>query len=73
MFDLAVTLETGYLDNGLERGYLRGDLDIAATARVVVGMIFGSAILGLDPKIDADARTRTAQAGVQLMFDGAAK
>lgn len=73
MFDLAVTLETGYLDNGLERGYLRGDLDIAATARVVVGMIFGSAMLGLDPKIDADARTRTAQAGVQLMFHGVAK
>jgi AcrR family transcriptional regulator len=73
MFDLAVALETGYLEHGLERGYLRSDLDITATARVVVGMIFGSTILGLDPKVEPDARARTARAGVQLMFNGVAK
>jgi AcrR family transcriptional regulator len=73
MFDLAVAFEAGYLDNGLQRGYLRADIDTAATARAVVGMIFGTAILGLNPAIDADERTETSHAAVQLMFDGIAK
>jgi len=73
MFDLAVAFEAGYLDNGLQRGYLRADIDTAATARAVVGMIFGTAILGLNPTIDADERTETSHAAVQLMFDGIAK
>jgi AcrR family transcriptional regulator len=72
MCDLAVTLETGYLENGLQRGYLRPDLDTAATARAVVGMIFGTATLGLNPDIDADNRSRTIKAALHLMFDGIA-
>ena len=72
MFDLAVTLEAGYLENGCARGYLRADIDTTATARAVVGMIFGTAILGLNPTIDKGDRTRASQAAVQLMFDGIA-
>jgi AcrR family transcriptional regulator len=70
MCDLAVTLEAGYLENGLARGYLRADLNTTATARAVVGMIFGTAMLGLNPNIDNDDRTTTIEAAVQLMFDG---
>ena len=73
MFDLAVTLEAGYLENGCAQGYLRADTDITATARAVVGMIFGTAILGLNPNIDKDGRTQVSQAVVQLMFDGVKK
>jgi len=73
MIDLAVTLETGYLENGLKYGYLRPDLDASATARAVVGMIVGTAILGLNPAVDPDDRAHTINAAVQLMFDGIAK
>jgi AcrR family transcriptional regulator len=72
MFDLAITLESGYLENGRARGYLRADIDTAATARAVVGMIFGTAILGLNPNIDKGDRARASRAAVQLMFDGIA-
>jgi len=70
LFDLAVDLTTGYLDHGRDRGYLRRELDTAATARALVGMILGTALLGLSPELDRDNRTRTIQAAVHLMFDG---
>jgi AcrR family transcriptional regulator len=73
MFDLAVAYEAGYLENGLKRGYLQADIDTVATARAVVGMIFGTVIMGLSPNIDAEQRSKTSQAAVQLMFDGIAK
>jgi AcrR family transcriptional regulator len=70
MFDLAVSLTAGYFDNGKDRGYLRADLDTTATARAVVGMILGGAMLGLNPSLDADDRACTIQSAVELMFDG---
>ncbi|HEX6357605.1 helix-turn-helix domain-containing protein [Actinophytocola sp.] len=70
MFDLAVNLTAGYLDHGRDSGYLRCGLDITATARALVGMILGTALLGLSPELDRDNRTRTIQAAVDLMFDG---
>jgi AcrR family transcriptional regulator len=70
MFDLAVTLTRGYFDHGRERGYLREDLDTAATAHAVVGMILGSALLSLNPAVDADVRERTVAAASRVMFDG---
>jgi AcrR family transcriptional regulator len=72
MFDLAVTLTRGYFDHGRERGYLRADLDTAATAHAVVGMILGSALLSLNPTFDSDMRERTVAAAIRVMFDGVA-
>ncbi|HEX2284009.1 MAG TPA: TetR/AcrR family transcriptional regulator [Mycobacterium sp.] len=70
LFDLAATLTAGYLENGRDRGYLRGDLDCAATAHAVVAMIVGSALLTLNPVPDTLGHDRTIKAAIDLMFDG---
>ncbi|MGY1874892.1 MULTISPECIES: TetR/AcrR family transcriptional regulator [Nocardia] len=70
IFDLAATLTAAYFDHGREQGYLRTDLDTAATARAVVGMIFGTALTGMNPAFDQDTRYRTISAAVELMFVG---
>jgi AcrR family transcriptional regulator len=73
MFDLAVRLTASYYEHGLESGYLRADLDTTATARAVVGMIFGLAMMGLNPELDQTDRTTAIQAATRLMFDGIVK
>jgi AcrR family transcriptional regulator len=70
MFDLAVQLNAGFYEHGRERGYLRADLDTTATSRAVIGMIFGLAMIGLNPALDTAERENTVQAAVRLMFDG---
>jgi len=70
LFDLAVSLTAGYYQHGRDRGYLRADLDTIATARAVVGMILGLAMIGLNPALDDDDRARSVQAAIRLMFDG---
>jgi AcrR family transcriptional regulator len=70
LFDLAVTLTAGYFENGRDRGFLRADLDCAATANAVVGLIVGSAMLTLNPQPNELPRDRVIQATVDLMFDG---
>jgi AcrR family transcriptional regulator len=70
MFDLAVTLTAGYYEHGRERGYLRPDLDTTSTARAVVGMILGLAMIGLNPALNPRDRSTSVQAATRLMFDG---
>jgi AcrR family transcriptional regulator len=70
MFDLVVRLNADYYEHGRKLGYLREDLDTTATSRAVVGMIFGLAMIGLNPAFDSDDWTNTIQAAVRLMFDG---
>jgi hypothetical protein len=70
MFDLAVQMNAGFYEHGRERGYLRADLDATATSRAVIGMIFGLAMMGLNPALDNEERANTIQAAVRLMFDG---
>jgi hypothetical protein len=65
-----VNLTAGYYQHGRDRGYLRADLDTIATARAVVGMILGLAMIGLNPALDDDDRTRSVEAATRLMFDG---
>jgi AcrR family transcriptional regulator len=72
MFDVAVQRNAGFYEHGREHGYLRDDLDTTATSRAVVGMIFGLAIMGLDPTLDEDERANTVHAATRLMFDGVA-
>jgi AcrR family transcriptional regulator len=70
MFDLAVQMNTGFYEHGRERGYLRADLDATATSRAVIGMIFGLAMMNLNPALDDEERANTVQAALRLMFDG---
>lgn len=70
MLDLVVRLNANYYEHGRELGYLRADLDTTATSRAVVGMIFGLAMIGLNPAFDRDDWSNTIQAAVRLMFDG---
>jgi hypothetical protein len=63
-------MNTGFYEHGRERGYLRADLDVTATSRAVIGMIFGLAMMNLNPALDDEERANTVQAALRLMFDG---
>jgi AcrR family transcriptional regulator len=60
-----------FLQNGLDRGFLRPDLDVGATAEMLVALILEGTRRALAAPT-ADARRRWAQAGMALMFDGIA-
>ncbi|MGW0182098.1 TetR/AcrR family transcriptional regulator [Nocardia sp. NPDC003345] len=50
LLDTADALTAGYLDHGVELGYLRADLDTRNTARAVTGMLLAGVVHGLrDP------------------------
>jgi AcrR family transcriptional regulator len=70
LFDGSVKITAGYYQHGRDRGYLRADLDTIATARAVVGMILGLAMMGLNPALGDDDRARSVAAATRLMFDG---
>lgn len=71
LLDAASAVTAGYLAHGVERGYLRADLDVGATATAINGMILASAITGLrDGDIESTRRVSTAVRG--LMFSGIA-
>ena len=53
--------------NGIQT---RTDLDTNATSRAEIGMIFGLAMIGLNPALDLDEKTKTVQAAIRLMLDG---
>ena len=61
-----------YLDNGVERGFLRSDLDTQATARALNGLILAGVVGAIRADRDALDRDRIVDAGVRLMFDGIA-
>ncbi len=48
LLDTAATLTMEYLDSGVDRGFLRADLDTENTARAINGMILAGAIHGLN-------------------------
>ncbi|WP_067545633.1 TetR/AcrR family transcriptional regulator [Nocardia crassostreae] len=69
LLDSADALTAGYLEHGVEQGYLRADLDTANTARAVTGMILAAIIHGLrDP--DMTAVEGLGQAIRRLLIDG---
>ncbi|MVU77775.1 TetR family transcriptional regulator [Nocardia sp. ET3-3] len=47
LLDTADSLTAGYLEHGVERGYLREDLDTANTARAVTGMLLAAVLHGI--------------------------
>lgn len=69
LMDTADALTAGYLEHGVERGYLRADLDTRNTARAVTGMILAAILHGLrDP--DEMAAGQLTQAIRRLLVDG---
>ncbi|WP_460695876.1 TetR/AcrR family transcriptional regulator [Nocardia thraciensis] len=69
LLDTADALTAGYLEHGVERGYLRADLDTTSTAKAVTGMLLAAIIHGLrDP--DETGVEDLAQAIRRLLIDG---
>jgi AcrR family transcriptional regulator len=70
MTDAMAAVTESYLRNGVEKGFLRADLDTAITAKAVNGMITAAALDALrfaDPERE---RERWVRAVTALMFDG---
>lgn len=72
LLDTADALTAGYLEHGVELGYLRADLDTANTAKAVTGMMLAGVVHGLrDP--DPTAASDLTQAIRRLLIDGVRK
>nr|WP_280461098.1 TetR/AcrR family transcriptional regulator [Nocardia carnea] len=72
LLDTADALTAGYLEHGVELGYLRADLDTRNTARAVTGMLLAGVVHGLrDP--DEQAIAALNEAIRRLLIDGVAK
>jgi AcrR family transcriptional regulator len=69
MVDLFAGFTEGYLAHGKKRGYLRYDLDVAVTARLVNAMIF-EAVRQLGPRSKIRDRHKWMYALVRLMLNG---
>ncbi|MFD4368583.1 TetR/AcrR family transcriptional regulator [Rhodococcus sp. NPDC058521] len=69
LLDTAAELTGGYLKHGVDRGYLRENLDIEGTAQAINGMILAAVVRSLrgHDKEDVDS---VAAAIRSLMFDG---
>ncbi len=67
-YDLMTTVNTAYMEHGVELGYLRADLDAANTARAINGMILSGALaMPHNPDLDAKA---ISQAVRVVMYGG---
>lgn len=67
--DAYATHMARFLQNGVDKGFLRADLDVRATAEMLVDLILEGTRRTLALP-DADARRRWVTAGMSLMFDG---
>lgn len=67
----ATELNAAYLAHGVERGYLRADLDVESTARAVNGMILGAVVHGVRHP-GPEEQAALVLAIQRLMYDGIA-
>jgi AcrR family transcriptional regulator len=72
LLDTADALTAGYLDHGVEQGYLRADLDTMNTARAVTGMLIAGIVYSLREPDEASIAGLT-QAIRRLLVDGVRK
>ena len=59
-----------YLRNGVERGFLPADLDVAVTARAINGVAFAGALAALGEPDPAAVRDRWIDGSIRLIFAG---
>ncbi|MFE3443292.1 TetR/AcrR family transcriptional regulator [Nocardia sp. NPDC059180] len=72
LLDTADTLTAGYLEHGVELGYLREDLDTLNTARAVTGMLMAGVVHGLRD-MDETAIAALNEAIRRLLIEGVRK
>lgn len=60
------------LSNGVQKGFLRQDLDIETTAKLIVAMIFDGTRRLFPEGASQDLGERWLEAGIRMMFDGVA-
>jgi AcrR family transcriptional regulator len=68
--ELFAAYTAAYLRNGVAKGFLRHDLDVETTARVINGMIFEGAAQVSRTEDPRPLRERWIRAVVTLLFDG---
>lgn len=68
-FDLFADYTAGYLRNGVTRGFLRADLDVEVTARIVNAMIFEGAAQVARSADPRELGQRWIRGVIALMFD----
>ena len=59
-----------FLANGIEKGFLRQDMDVEITAQALTGLIFEGTRRAIAEDAPRETWTRWIEAGVALMFDG---
>ncbi|MEU1204482.1 TetR/AcrR family transcriptional regulator [Nocardia sp. NPDC005825] len=72
LLDTADALTAGYLEHGVEHGYLRADLDTVNTARAVTGMLLAAIVHGIRTP-DPQAVDDLSHAIRALLIDGVRK
>lgn len=71
LFESTIPVTAAYLAHGVRIGYLRGDLDVDATATAINGMVLGSVLAGIrDPTPQRQLQLSAAIRA--LMYDGIA-
>lgn len=61
-----------FLQNGVDKGFLRADLDVEITSQALVGLIFEGTRRAIAEDAPRELWQRWIDAGVALMFDGVA-
>jgi AcrR family transcriptional regulator len=69
-FEAYAAFTERFLVNGVEKGFLRADLDIEITSEALVGLIFEGTRRAVAEDTPRSTWTRWIDAGVALMFDG---
>lgn len=72
LLEEAGRISAAYLQNGVDQGFLRPDLDVEATADAIVGMILGGALRSLRTPLDLDDRRRFDEGLIRLLIEGIA-
>jgi AcrR family transcriptional regulator len=72
LVDDAAKVAAAYLENGVRRGFLRSDLDVATTAEAIVGMNVAGALRSFRSPLDLEDRRRFDEGIIRLLTDGIA-
>jgi AcrR family transcriptional regulator len=69
-FEAMTAVAAAYLGNGVTKGFLRADLDVATTAKVISGMVWSGALAVSRAAEPAAEARRWVSAVSALIFDG---
>lgn len=73
VLDVATTVVKGYYRNGIDKGYLRADLDVEANTQAVGGLLLGGLLGVLRSPTDDDAQIRYAAVAIEMVVCSAAR